>query len=82
MNISNGRIDLIDCFYYLKDSELVKLIIESIENERTQEDPNNDLNVRLHDSNISNETIYEHLRQIDFKSAQKLHPNDRRKMIR
>ena len=59
--------------YYLKDSDLVKLIIESIQNERTQEDPNNDLNVRLHDSNISNETIYEHLSQIDFKSAQKLY---------
>jgi len=42
----------------------------------------NDLNVRLHDCQISNQIIYEHLKKVDLDSALKLHPNDRRKMVR
>lgn len=41
-----------------------------------------DLNVRLHDSKISNEEIYKQLELVDQQSAQKIHPNDRRKLCR
>lgn len=41
-----------------------------------------DLNVRLHDSKISNEEIYKQLELVDRQSAQKIHPNDRRKLCR
>lgn len=68
------------------------MILDSIQHDRLRgkkEDEKNsvvedlkDLNVRLHDSNISNQDIHEHLKKVDLESALKLHPNDRRKMIR
>lgn len=74
------------------DSELVRLILESIENDRKTGGVGNeskvatgaeDINLRSHDSHhISNQIIYEHLMKVDVESAQKLHPNDRRKMMR
>ncbi len=70
------------------DSELVDMILESIENEKDgggfqEATATEDINLRSHDSrHISNQTIYEHLMKVDLECAQKLHPNDRRKMMR
>lgn len=41
-----------------------------------------DLIKRLHDSTITNEEIYKQLEKVDLQSAQKIHPNDRRKLCR
>lgn len=67
------------------DSELIRLILESggEKNESNKTTGEEDINLRSHDScHISNQTIYEHLMKVDVESAQKLHPNDRRKMMR
>jgi tRNA dimethylallyltransferase len=57
------------------DSSVFKLIKECHEK-------NQDLNVFLHDSNITNKEFYEQLMRVDMQSAQKIHPNDRRKLVR
>lgn len=41
-----------------------------------------DFTINLHDSDVTTNKLYEHLQNIDLKSAQILHPNDRRKIIR
>ena len=43
---------------------------------------NDDLNVKLHDSSIPTEDIYKQLELIDPQSAQRIHPNERRKLCR
>ncbi|CAF0905323.1 unnamed protein product [Brachionus calyciflorus] len=64
------------------NSNIVKLILESLDESIVNEDEKVDLNVRLHDSNIKTEEIYEELCKVDLQSAQKIHPNDRRKLCR
>ena len=68
---------------------MVRIILDSIKHDKQRAvngdyavEDLNDLNVRLHDSQISNQIIYEHLKKVDLDSALKLHPNDRRKMVR
>ncbi len=70
------------------------MILDSIKNDKILADNSdfgntessiedlNDLNMRLHDCKINNQVIYEHLMNVDSESALKIHPNDRRKMIR
>ena len=41
-----------------------------------------DLNVRIHDADISNEILYAHLQKVDSEAAKRIHPNDRRKIVR
>jgi len=70
---------------FILDSKLVKLIYECIEKERVEakrNSPETNLNVRLHDSEITNEEIYKQLELVDLESAKKIHPNDRRKACR
>lgn len=57
------------------DSSVFKIIKECHEK-------NMDLNVYLHDSSISTQDFYEQLQRVDMQSAQKIHPNDRRKLVR
>jgi tRNA A37 N6-isopentenylltransferase MiaA len=76
------------CYFYIKschyfiDSEVVDLILECLNKGEDEDDISRDLNVRLHDSTLSNEKIYEQLKLVDLQSSLKIHPNDRRKMIR
>ncbi len=63
----------------------MKLIYECIdkkEAESKQDTFETDFNVRLHDSDITNEDIYKQLELVDLESAKKIHPNDRRKACR
>lgn len=82
------------CFA-VEESEIVRLIVDCLEEKRRfdemakENESQNigvvkpvDLNVRLHDSEISNEEIYKQLELVDLQSAQKIHPNDRRKLCR
>ena len=69
------------------ESEIVKLIIECMNKVKESSSINSepmvdDLNVKLHDSNIPTEDIYKQLELIDPQSAQKIHPNERRKLCR
>lgn len=75
------RLNLYLLFFY-KESKVVDLILECVNNNKNEDEINKDLNVRLHDSSLSNEEIYEQLKQVDLQSALRIHPNDRRKMIR
>jgi tRNA A37 N6-isopentenylltransferase MiaA len=47
-----------------------------------KDDEKDDFTIKLHDSHIKTEKMYEHLKKVDVKSIQNLHPNDRRKIIR
>ena len=60
---------------YTIDSEVAKFIIQVLES-------GDDLNVRLHDSPLLTEDIYEQLKRVDMSSACRIHPNDRRKSTR
>ena len=66
------------------DSEILKLVFESkyFSKVKTDENTQADINVKLHDSQIKNEKLYEELVKVDLESAQKIHPNDRRKLCR
>lgn len=69
----------------LIDSKVVKLIYECIGTKEADSKQNTfetDFNVRLHDSDITNEEIYKQLELVDLESAKKIHPNDRRKACR
>lgn len=75
-----------------KDSELVNMILDSIRddlhrNKKHEENQSmtsdlKDLNVRIHDADISNEILYAHLQKVDSEAAKRIHPNDRRKIVR
>lgn len=64
------------------NSEILNLISESNEFLKKDSSSRIDINVKLHDSEIKTETIYNELARVDLQSAQKIHPNDRRKLCR
>ncbi|RNA21623.1 tRNA mitochondrial [Brachionus plicatilis] len=66
------------------DCEIFDLLSESSDFSAIETNSNAqvDINVKLHDSDIKTEKIYQELVKFDEQSAQKIHPNDRRKLCR
>lgn len=66
------------------DSEIHKLVCDSkyFSKDKIDSESQANINVKLHDSQIETEKLYEELVKVDLESAQKIHPNDRRKLCR